>query len=776
MGAVGVALALGVGAGALVPKRLPEPALPSRVLARPHRIVPGQSVEASRLVERLRRLGYRRTRAPEPAVGEYFSGDGRILIGRREFTAPGGPVPPARIELRIGRGGRVAAIRGEGGDERPEALLDPEALGALADDAPVDRVWVRLGELPPHLIDAVLVTEDKRFHAHRGLDLRRTGGALLANLRARRVREGGSTITQQLVKNVFLSHERTLLRKLREAWLAVRVERAHGKDEILEAYLNTIYLGQRGPVSVVGVEAAARHYFGHSARTLSLEESALLAGMIRGPGLYAPTRRPDRALARRGRVLARMAEAGRITAEEAAAAAKRSLGAVEAPPAAPRPAWFLAKLERDLADAGLDPREERVVVYTGLDAQLQLAAEAAVQRGLSQLEAAFPRLVREDSPLQAALVALEPAGGGILAYVGGRSFTTSQFDRVAQARRQPGSAFKPIVLLAALARGESGAPLYTLASLVADEPLTVATPHGPWRPANYEKEFRGEITLRRALEDSVNVPFARVALELGPEAVVETARRMGIESPLEPVPSLALGAGEVSPLELARAYALLANGGERVDVRASFHVTDLEGATLDEAPPVAERAFDPAEIALVTSALAGAVDRGTGRPLRALGYRGPVAGKTGTTNEARDAWFVGYTPELVAAVWVGYDDGRPLGLTGARAALPIFGRFLRDALGAEGGRDFPEPPGLERVAIHEPTGLRAGFLCWGEREWFLAGTAPTERCAPSWLEDALVRDRPEPGHPPPRAERRPPPEPVAELLRVLGEIFETRPR
>jgi penicillin-binding protein 1B len=771
-GALGLALVLLLGLGALVPKRLPEPVLPNRVLARPHRIVPGQSVEASHLVERLRRLGYRRTRA-EPGIGEYAADDRRIVIGRREFTAPGGAVPPARIELRLGRGGRVAAIRGEGGGERAEALLDPEALGALADDAPVDRVWVRLGELSPHLIDAVLVTEDKRFHAHRGLDFRRTAGALLANLRARRVREGGSTITQQLVKNVFLSHERTVLRKLQEAWLALRIERAHGKDEILEAYLNTIYLGQRGPVSVVGVEAAARHYFGHSARTLSLEESALLAGMIRGPGLYAPATRSERARERRNRVLARLAKEGRISDAEAAAAAERPLGTVEAPPAPPRPAWFLAKLERDLSEAGLDLAGERVAVYTGLDAQLQLAAENAVRRGLAQLEADFPRIVRKDSPLQAALVALEPAGGAILAYVGGRSFSVSQFDRVEQARRQPGSAFKPIVLLAALARGASGAPAFTLASLLADEPLEVDTPQGPWRPANYEKEFRGDITLRRALEDSVNVPFARVALALGPEAIVETARRMGVESALEPVPSLALGAGEVSPLELARAYALLANGGERVAVRGAFQVTNLAGESRDEAPPAAERAFDPAEVALVTSALEGAVNRGTGHPLRALGYRGPVAGKTGTTNEGRDAWFVGYTPELVAAVWVGFDDGRPLGLTGARAALPIFGRFLVEALGAEGGRDFAEPPGLERVSIHEPTGLRAGFLCWGEREWFLTGTAPADQCGPSWLEDTLAEDRREPAPEPSfdRARRRPV-DPVGDLLRVLGEILE----
>jgi len=767
LGLAVAALVFALALGAFVPKRLPEPALPNRVLARPHRIAPGQSVEATRLVERIERLGYRRVRAAPPGPGEYFRGDDRIALERREFVGPHGAVAATRYEVRL-RGGRVAEIRDERGAERPDALLDPETLGALADDAPVDRVLVRLGELPRHLLDAVLVVEDRRFHAHHGLDLRRLGGALVANVRAGRVREGGSTITQQLVKNVFLTHERSVVRKLREMWLALRVERAHGKDEILEAYLNTIYLGQRGAVSVVGVDAAARHYFGHSARMLGLGESALLAGMIRGPGFYSPFTHPERALERRNRVLALMAKRGLVSAEDADAAAQRPIGSVAKPPAAPRPVWFLAKLERDFAEElpDLDLREDRVVVFTGLDAALQLAAEDAVRRGVEALEAAFPRLRRDEAKLQAALVALEPASGAILAYVGGRSWSESQFDRVAQARRQPGSAFKPVVLLAALARGERGAPAFTLASVLADEPLEVDTPQGPWRPANYEKEFRGAIALRRALEDSVNVPFVRVALALGPEAIVETAQRMGVESPLEPVPSLALGAGEVSPLELARAYALLANGGRRVAVRSAFHVTDAAGRPLREWAPQLEVAFDPAEVALVTSALEGAVNRGTGHALRDLGYRGPVAGKTGTTNDGRDAWFAGYTPELAAAVWVGFDDGTPLGLTGARAALPIFGRFLLAALGPQGGRDFVEPPGLERVAIHEPTGLRAGFLCWGGSEWFLAGTAPAERCAPDWF----TRAEPPPGDAPgPRPRRR---DPVGRFFRRLGEILD----
>jgi penicillin-binding protein 1B len=471
-----------------------------------------------------------------------------------------------------------------------------------------------------------------------------------------------------------------------------------------------------------------------------------------------------------------MAKAKLVSEEQAAAAAKRPLGNVAMAPAARRPAWFLAKLERDIkADLpGVDLRRDRVVVFTGLDAQLQLDAESAVRRGIEELEAAFPRLRNPDAPLQAALVALDPASGAILAYVGGRSFSESQFDRAAQARRQPGSAFKPVVLLAALARGADKVPAFTLASMLRDEPLEVETPEGPWRPANYEKEFHGAITLRRALEDSVNVPFVRVALELGPAAIVDAARRMGVDSPLETVPSLALGAGEVSPLELARAYALLANGGERVAVRSAFLVTEAGGRALREAPPLREREFDPAEVALVTSALEGAVEEGTGRPLRAMGYEGPVAGKTGTTNDARDAWFVGYTPELVAAVWVGFDDGRPLGLTGARAALPIFGRFLIGALGAQGGSEFPQPPGLESVAIHEGTGLRAGFLCWGRREWFLEGTAPRERCGPDWF----ARDEPPEPDAEPSPPRQPPSDPIGRLFGKLLDLVEeaARPR
>jgi penicillin-binding protein 1B len=770
--AAGAGLVFGVSA--LVPKFLPDPTLANRVLARPHRIAVGQDIESTRLLRRIERLGYRRTRSASPGIGEYTRSDDRIAVHRREFVGPSGVVPAMLFAVRLGWGDRIEEIVDEDvGEQRREVWLDPETLGALADDAPVDRTLVTLDELPKHLLDALFVVEDRRFYDHPGVDLRRMVGALLANLRARGVREGGSTITQQLVKNVFLSHERTIVRKLHEAWLALRVERAHSKEEILQAYLNTIYLGQRGPVGVVGIEAGARHYFGHSARTLSLTESALLVGMIRGPGYYSPWTHPDNALERRNQVLAMMAEQKVITEKQRAAAAKKPLGNVAKPPTSARPRWLLAKLERDLASElpDVDLREDRVAVFTGMDAELQIAAESAVRAGVEELEKSYDRLRKRDTKLQAALVALDPATGAILAYVGGSHWSENQFDHVAQARRQPGSAFKPIVLLAALSRGAGGLPAFTLASVLRDEPLEVDTPQGVWRPEDYEKEFRGPITLRRALEDSVNVPFARVGLEIGPERIVETAHRLGIESRLDAVPALALGAGEVSPLELARAYAVFANGGDRVAVRSLFHVTDDEGHPLLDVEPEREHEFDPAEVALVTHALEGAVNNGTGYPLRRMGYRGPVAGKTGTTNEARDAWFVGFTPELVAAVWVGYDDGTPLGLTGAQAAIPIFGRFLIGALGAEGGADFPQPPGLERVAINESTGLRASFFCWGDDEWFLEGTAPTESCGADWQQDErFAREQPGEELPPQERPRRR--DPIGGFFRRLRDAIE----
>jgi penicillin-binding protein 1B len=695
--------------------------LPSRVYSRPLILRPGMSPERAGLREHLERAGYRPVAGPATGPGEF-------AIGEQEWVLD-------EATLSLDRRGRIAAIRG--GSRRPlEALeVEPAPIGAFFDASAKDRDPVRLTEVPPHLIEAVLAVEDRRFFEHSGLDLRRIGGALLVNLRARRVVQGASTLTQQLVKNVYLTHERTLARKLREALIAVMLERNHSKEEILEAYLNEVYLGQSGSVGIHGVGRAARHYFARSVGDLDLAQSALLVGILPGPSLYSPFRNPEAARERRAFVLAQLFEQGRIGEPEyrAAVAAPLALG--------PRPvpdrsaAYFLDFLRRDLEarfpDESLE--SEGLAIYTTLDARLQRLADRALRRGIERLEASRPELVRAESPLEGAVVALDPRSGDILALVGGRDYGRSQFDRATEARRQPGSVFKPVVALAALARGDADDPPFTLATVLVDEPLLVpgVDEEGEernWEPENHDLSFRGPVTLRAAIEDSLNVPMAKLGQRLAPARIVATARRLGIESRLAAVPSLALGSSEVTLLEMTRAYGVLAAAGARTTPRTVLRVVELSGSVREETSVESEAVFEPAEAYLVTSALEGVVERGTGRGLRGWGYRGAAAGKTGTTNDYRDAWFIGYTPELVAGVWMGFDDGESLGLTGAGAALPVFADFLTQALGTEGRTAFELPPGIERVSVVAKADHPAGLRCSGAPEVFLEGTGPEQYC------------------------------------------------
>ncbi len=761
-----IALLLG---SLFIPLEIPAPAVPSRVYGRPHLVRVGQGFEATGLEDRLRRLGYRQIRRGTPAAGEFRFGPRRVQIHARSFEAAGQKEVGGIIEVRLDARRHIQTLRSPRRGPLRGFLLEPERIGTFKDPEHADRYLTPLEDLPAHLIDAVLEVEDRRFFEHVGFDLRRVAGALLANLRAGRIREGGSTLTQQLAKNLFLTHERTLLRKLREAWLALRLERSHSKKEILEAYLNTIYLGQRGSRSVRGIEASARHYFGKAAMELDLAESALLAGLIRGPGLYSPFRDPTAARARRDQVLAILRERGRIPEEVYDDAVALPLGTLPKPVEPVSAPYFVATIQRQLNERlpDLEPEGTPVLVYTGLDPQLQIYARRAVQRGLERLERNHAQLIADPQPLQAALIALDPRTGDVLAHVGGREWGASQFDRATQARRQPGSVFKAVVALAALARGDDGTPPFTLASLLDDEELSLETPQGEWTPTNYSGSFRGRLSLRVAVEDSINVPIARVGLALGPEKIVKTARRMGIRAPLSSVPSLALGASELSPLEVAEAYAVFASEGQRVGARMLRSVTDTRGLELARSSVRTERAFDPAEIALVTSVLRGAVAHGTARSLRRWGFRGPVAGKTGTTNEFRDAWFAAYTPDIVVAVWVGFDDGRSLGLTGASAALPIFADFMLAAFGEDGGSEFDTPPGVEFARIHQESGLRAAFGCWGDREIFLQGTAPRESCG-GWFVSARSERRIPLGEPPQVQSGG---EPLDRLLGLFTEII-----
>jgi len=597
-------------------------------------------------------------------------------------------------------------------------------IATLAEGLDERRVPVRLAEVPDHLVQAVLAVEDQRFYDHRGLDVRRIAGAAVANLRAGGVTQGGSTITQQLAKNLFLTARRTPLRKVREAALAVMLEDRYEKPVILEAYLNEIYLGQDGSRPIHGVGAAARYYFDKTVDDLALHESALMAGIIRAPNRYTPVRHADRARERRDLVLRLMVEQERIEERAAERAARQRIRTTPV-----REAVADARYFRDFVVSRFDAEgvgrlpARGAAVYTTLDATLQRAAERAVREGLASLSA---------RDAQAALVALDPRTGEVLAMVGGRDYGSSQFNRATDARRQPGSAFKPIVALAALGRIGPADPTFTLASVVEDEPFSILTPTGPWAPRNYDEGFRGSVTVREALEQSLNVPFARIGIAIGPARIAEAGKRLGIASPLRIVPSLALGASEVTPLELTRAFGVFAAGGELAETRAILGVGDAEGRV--RATPAADvrRVADPAEAYLVTSGLQGAVARGTGRGLRNVGHSGGIAGKSGTSSEWRDGWFLAYTPTLVVGVWVGYDDGRSLGLTGSRSALPIVARFLREALRQTDDEPFPVPPGVEFAHLERDRGWFWGWECSDEPEVFLAGTAPDSRCGARW--------------------------------------------
>jgi len=702
---------------------------PTRIYARPLVLRPGDRYSTEGLEQRLHRLGYRETDDRTPGIGEFRLRRDDWRIGRRPFRLGAYFDPGGETRVRLDRTERVSEVRDEGGNRLPGLVLDPEPVGTIGGHADRDRVPVRLSDVPDHLIDAILTAEDRRFRDHAGFDPRRMLGAVWANVRERRLAQGGSTLTQQLARTLFLSSDRKVLRKVREAAIALVLERRFSKDRLLEAYLNHIYVGQDGGDAIHGVGRAAFFFFDRDISEIGLEESAMLAGIIRGPNLYSPHRHPARARSRRDLVLRQMHDEGLISDARLVSALDAPLGirAEEPPPGDAR--WYFDYLEREIESAFGGPtwRRAGASVVSTLEPPLQAAAEASVADQMARLERMYPRLAKQSQTLQAALVAIDPWTGEILAMVGGRSYGESQFNRAVDAKRQPGSAFKPVVALAALS-GRGGRD-FTLASVLRDEPLVLDTPAGPWRPRNADNAFLGPITLRQALEVSRNVPFARLGLEVGPDGIIETARGLGIASPLAPVPSLALGASEVSLLELTGAYAVLAAEGERIFPHAIRTVFGRTGERLgDPEANLPYRAFSPAEAYLVTSALKGVIDRGTGTAVRDAGYAGPVAAKSGTTNGARDAWFVGYTPEIAVGVWVGFDDGTPVGLTGSQAALPVFAGFLRAALGPDGDADFRVPDGVEWIGVDTHPEGRGFGRCEGAEEVFLVGTEPEGAC------------------------------------------------
>ena len=705
----------------------------SRVLSAPTILYPGLDWKRIELRDTLARLGYQESAAATLEAGRYHWTRDRLLIHLRAFDHPTRPEPERQVELVLD-GTQIEEIHdAASGRELGAVMLEPETVGSYYGPDREQRELVRLGEVPRSLIDAILAVEDKRFDEHHGIDPIRILGAAFANLRAGGIAQGGSTLTQQLVKNFFLTPRQTLSRKLNEAVMALLVEARYGKDEILECYLNEIYLGQRGSIEVHGVGEAARLYFGKPVRDLDLAESALLAAIIPRPNGLSPYRAGDAAVARRNMVLDLMQQQGRIDTASHDAAMAEPLRLSKVTPEASDARYFLDALRRQLPESyDYDAlSSEGLRIYSTLDQRLQRIAARSLRSGLEELEKRYPRLrVKEgQEPLQACILVLRPQTGEVLAMVGGRDYGSSQFNRCTQARRQAGSVFKPFVYVAALEPHQGRPPAITLASFLDDEPLSIATPSGSWEPENYDRRFHGIVPVRTALADSMNVATARLAQQVGLEQVVDVAHRLGIESPLELVPSLALGVADLSPLEVARAYATLANGGIRPEIRTFEDIVGSEGHVLDRRDIGFERVLDAGTAYLATELMEGVVDFGTAASIRSAGLRGPIAGKTGTTNETKDAWFAGFTPELTVVVWVGFDTPRSIGLTGAAAALPIWIRFLAEATGGEVRGAFLPPPEVIEVEVDPSTGAVALAGCPASRpEHFLLGTEPTRTC------------------------------------------------
>ena len=711
--------------------------VPSKLYAEATLLYPGMDIAAMGLFDRLAHLEYRPVAGAIQARGEYHHNPqkGELDIFLHDFSHASNEGRVQRVGLAL-RGGRIERLTDL--DEGTDVLsveLEPEVITGLYDQVWEERRVVKLYDVPSLLVKALLAAEDQRFFEHEGIDLWRIVGAAWANLLAGRAAQGGSTLTQQLVKNFFLSQERTLRRKLVEVCIATIVEHHYSKLEILENYLNEIYLGQRGAKSIFGMWEAARFYFGKELRDLTLGEMAVLAGMVKAPNLYAPNRHPEQARQRRNYVLLRMLELGDITEEEYRSAMQEPLSPHSLPVDANSAPYFADLVRKELEEnySGEMLTAGGLHVFTSLDMQLQRIAQEVVRSGLEELEAKHPRLRRTkpEERLQACLIALQPQTGEIRAMVGGRDYQTSQFNRVTQAHRQPGSVFKPIVYLAALTQERERREGHFLpTSLVEDEPFTWFYEDKEWSPGNYKDEYLGTVTLRRALEMSLNAATARVAQQVGLDPIRQTARLLGFVSPLPLYPSLVLGSAEVTPLEVAMAFSTVANQGLRATPLTIKRIANQEGETLERRAVQVEQAITPEDAYMLTHLLEGVLERGTGRSARQRGFDRPAAGKTGTTNDFGDAWFVGYTPDLLTVMWVGFDIREPLGLSGGQAALPIWTEFMKRATAGRPVTGFSLPPGVTLVSIDRQAGCRATpYSPAVIEEAFYSGEEPTESCS-----------------------------------------------
>ncbi|OEU63125.1 MAG: penicillin-binding protein 1B [Desulfuromonadales bacterium C00003094] len=714
-------------------------ALPARVYARPLELYTGLKLAPSELVAELELLGYRETTSPRES-GSYQWRNQQVELVTRPFTYGDGPQESSSLRVSFA-GDRVTALQGRADNAAIELLrLDPALIGGIYPGNNEDRVLVRLDEVPQLLVDALIAVEDVRFYSHRGIDPRGIARALVMTVSGKSV-QGGSTLTQQLVKNFFLSAERTVRRKLNEMVMALLLEVHYSKEEILETYLNEVYLGQDGNRAIHGFGLASSFFFDKPLMQIDLPEAALLVGMLKGPTYYSPRRHSQRALDRRNLVLGEMAEARFITDQQLLAGRITPLGVVDRPPRgiSPYPAFLSLvhrQLRRDYRDEDL--RSEGLQIFTTLDPWVQRSAEKALSQQLKRLEQG--RGIATDS-LQGALLVTDAQNGEVQAVVGGRDPRFEGFNRALDAQRPIGSLIKPVVFLTALQQPQN----YTLATLLDDSPLLLQQPGtDDWQPQNYDKKFHDQVPLHSALAHSYNVSTARLGLQLGLSSVLENLQRLGIDRQLPGYAASLLGADTFSPLEVAQLYQTLASGGFRIPLRAIREVLTFAGQPLQRYPLKVEQVVDVSSNFLLTVALQEVVQQGTARGLhRYLPAELNLAGKTGTTDEFRDSWFAGFSGDRLGVVWVGRDDNQPAGLTGASGAMTIWAEMMV-------GLDLeplilPIPDSIEHVWIESKSGLRSAAGCPDAVELpFVTGSAPTEStsCGPgsmgnpikSWFE------------------------------------------
>lgn len=701
----------------------------TRIYAAPIVLFPGKNMSCPELESRVRRLGYQDKPGPNESL--YQLGKPNHLI---VYNDPSVPIDANRkVEIACS-GKTISSIKDlSTGNGIEQFSLQPELLSNAIDKNREKRRLVSYQEIPQVLIDAVLAAEDRRFFSHAGIDPIRILKALIIDIREGETAQGASTLTQQFVKNYFLTPERTWRRKFADAYMSILLEKRLSKTQIFELYSNEVYLGQVGSFSIVGFGEAADAFFNKSVKDLTLGEAATLAGIITAPNRHTPFRYPERARMRRNLVLDEMAEYEMISPKERDEAKSQPLSVKatsilnysDAP-------YFVDYVQDQLiekyGDEGLAQAKFRV--YTTLDSDLQQAAFEAMQSGLKELDSYFARRRQPVPPgtVQASLIAADPKTGHILAMLGGRNYGVSQFNRITQSKRQPGSIFKPFVYATALETAYSSPTPLTLASTVLDQPTQFTFDSLEYEPKNFKEEYMGQVTLRQAITKSLNVATIKFAEKVGYEKVTELAQRLELNEKIKPYPAMAIGSFEITPLEMVRAYTAFANGGLLSDLTALLQIRDSNGSRISIEQPKPKQVLTPQIAFLVTSLLQSVINNGTGAGARERGFVLPAAGKTGTSH---DGWFAGYTPDLLCIVWVGFDDNRELSLSGAQSALPIWTEFMKKATALRPlkGEDFAVPEGVLEVEIDPTTGLLATERCLQrEKDYFIKGTEPTLQC------------------------------------------------